>query len=331
MSNLKVNTINDASGGSNAVLYGVAAPANSMGFRNRLINGMPVVWQRGTTLNAMTPSLGVPAYTADRWFVAQLTSQSATDVTQQTGGATKYSIRVQKRSGSSGASTNLLGQVIEDLNCLDLPGSALTLSFTAKAGANYSATSNNLSVSIYTCTTANQSASSFVNGTAAGQATLYSGNVVLTTTNQRFTITTSAVASNATNVCLVFGEASSSSAAGANDWFELSDVQLEAGSVASPFERRDYGRELMMCQRYFESVRGSVRADPSGGYLGAHCCFKVTKRATPTMVFVSNGTTASIGAFESFYSADTEGVAAQWNAGGANYNYNFVVTAASEL
>jgi len=32
MSNLKVNSINDASGGSNAVLYGVAAPTNSMGF-----------------------------------------------------------------------------------------------------------------------------------------------------------------------------------------------------------------------------------------------------------------------------------------------------------
>ncbi len=30
MSNLKVNTINDASGGSNAVLYGVASPPNSM-------------------------------------------------------------------------------------------------------------------------------------------------------------------------------------------------------------------------------------------------------------------------------------------------------------
>jgi multidrug efflux pump subunit AcrA (membrane-fusion protein) len=242
------------------------ASNEGFGFRNRIINGMPVVWQRGTTLNAMTPSLGVPAYTADRWFVAQLTSQSATDVTQQTGGATKYSIRVQKRAGSGGASNNLIGQVIEDLNCLDLPGSPVTLSFTAKAGANYSATSNNMTVSIYTCTTANQSASSFVNGTAAGQATLYSGNVVLTTTNQRFTITTSAVASNATNVCLVFGEVSSASASGANDWFELSDVQLEAGSVASPFERRDYGRELIMCQRYYANLIPD--ANPSPAYFG---------------------------------------------------------------
>jgi hypothetical protein len=32
--------------------------------------------------------------------------------------------------------------------------------------------------------------------------------------------------------------------------FYITGVQLEAGSVASPFERRDYGRELLMCYRY---------------------------------------------------------------------------------
>ena len=258
MSTLNVSNL---AGPSNT---GTAATLSSInggpiaGSRNRLINGDMRIWQRGTTLNGMTPTLGVTAYTADRWFVSQLISQSSTDVSQQTGGATRFSVRVQKRAGSTGASANQLGQVVENLNCLDLPGKQLTLTFTAKAGANYSAAGGALSVLIYTCTTADQSSTFFVNGIAAGQATLYSGSVTLTASNQTFSITTSAVAANATNICVLFTENSSASAAGANDWFEISDVQIEAGTVATPFERRNYGAELALCQRYFVKYLGTA-------------------------------------------------------------------------
>jgi hypothetical protein len=34
------------------------------------------------------------------------------------------------------------------------------------------------------------------------------------------------------------------------DYITITGVQLEAGSVATPFEQIDYGRELMLCQRY---------------------------------------------------------------------------------
>lgn len=34
----------------------------------------------------------------------------------------------------------------------------------------------------------------------------------------------------------------------------LSLVQFEPGTESSPFERRDYGRELMMCQRYYAKM-----------------------------------------------------------------------------
>jgi hypothetical protein len=71
----------------------------------------------------------------------------------------------------------------------------------------------------------------------------------------------------------------------------LSLVQLEAGSVATPFERRDYGRELMMCQRYYckQSVFIGNTYAANGGNVSAstYVGFKVTMRASPTITFVN--------------------------------------------
>jgi hypothetical protein len=66
----------------------------------------------------------------------------------------------------------------------------------------------------------------------------------------------------------------------------VSKVQLEEGSIATPFENRHYGQELSLCQRYYEYMTSIVL----GGYgLAAQAMtlppvvFKVEKRATPTV------------------------------------------------
>jgi hypothetical protein len=72
-------------------------------------------------------------------------------------------------------------------------------------------------------------------------------------------------------------------------------AQLEPGPVATPFERRSYGQELALCQRYYYWNGGTNdaglfnvnRDNVAGSYR-----YPVTMRATPTVVLY-NGTTAN--------------------------------------
>jgi hypothetical protein len=44
-----------------------------------------------------------------------------------------------------------------------------------------------------------------------------------------------------------------------NDYFAITGVQLEVGSVATPFEHRSYGEELALCQRYYQKYPGTIQ------------------------------------------------------------------------
>ena len=85
-------------------------------------------------------------------------------------------------------------------------------------------------------------------------------------------------------------------------WF-ISDVQLEEGIIATPYERRTYALELALCQRYYEKsfdqgtapaqntgvLGGAHYSEPTIGgstannYMTMHPRFKVTKRTQPTI------------------------------------------------
>jgi hypothetical protein len=83
--------------------------------------------------------------------------------------------------------------------------------------------------------------------------------------------------------------------------FYITGVQLEAGSVASPFERRDYGRELIMCQRYFANNGGTgypvylYGSASNGNTFGASAALPVEMRVAPTITNITNSS-ANMGA-----------------------------------
>jgi hypothetical protein len=69
-------------------------------------------------------------------------------------------------------------------------------------------------------------------------------------------------------------------------WY-ITGVQLEVGSVATPFERRPFGTELALCQRYFQTATtGFVGAWDSATQTQISGRFPVTMRASPTATLV---------------------------------------------
>ena len=68
--------------------------------------------------------------------------------------------------------------------------------------------------------------------------------------------------------------------------FEFTGVQLEVGPVATPFEHRSFGDELIRCKRYFEIIKPGYfnlgRFDNSNGQGFNFIQFQVTKRNPPT-------------------------------------------------
>jgi len=73
----------------------------------------------------------------------------------------------------------------------------------------------------------------------------------------------------------------------ANEWY-LTGVQLEVGTVATPFEHRSFGEELALCQRYYErweradSLQVGMGHTYSTGASYGVIAYTVTKRAAPS-------------------------------------------------
>ena len=90
--------------------------------------------------------------------------------------------------------------------------------------------------------------------------------------------------------------------------FYITGVQLEAGTVATPFERRSYGQELALCQRYFQPIGTgfSGRCSSSSG-VEFSVGYRVPMRANATVSLA--GFSGAANQFDCFGTAGTQTIA----------------------
>jgi hypothetical protein len=115
-------------------------------------------------------------------------------------------------------------------------------------------------------------------------------------------------------------------------WF-ITGVQLEVGSVATPFERRPYGTELALCQRYFYILcNGTAQTIPTGSYYNSTLIavavqLPVEMRTAPSIYQVSgtdyfiiyaNNTSDTFNAFTGLVRASSRCVAIDADGGGVS-------------
>ena len=258
---------------------------------NPVLNSAMQIWQRGTSF-----TVSGFMYVADRWQAYRavagytVTRQVTNDTTNLPN--IQYALRGQRDSGNTSTSEIYLAQSFESVNSIPYAGKPVTLSFYARAGANWSPTSGNLRVRLFTGTGTDQNV---LSSGFTGSASPIDNNVPLTTTWQRFTYT-GTLASTTTEIG-VYANAIPVGTAGANDWFEITGVQIDVGSVALPF--RTYAGtiqgELAACQRYYQRFDAST-AEPlsaNGGSLTTtisqvEVVFPVQLRIAPSSLDSSN-------------------------------------------
>jgi hypothetical protein len=279
---------------------------NSLGFRNRIINGDMRIDQRNAGASITLPD-STTTYTLDRWFAFENGSmvfsiqRSSTAPTSFTN-----SILITTTTGAvAGASErSQLCSRIEGFNVADLTwGTAnaktVTLSFWIRSSltGQFGGSLQNVnadrsypfSFTISAANTFEYKTITITGDTTGTWATDNSTGIQLNfDLGMGSSLLGTAGAWAAADYRGATGDTKLSGTTGATMY--ITGVQLEVGSVATPFERRDYGRELAMCQRYFV-LCASATNEPLGlvslnttTSVGFSFFAPVTMRAAPTIL-----------------------------------------------
>ena len=223
--------------------------------RNKFINGSFAIWQRGTS----STSTG---YLADRWYFG-LSGGSATCSRQEHSGSqanfsgSQYYLRLAVTSSSDYIG---IRQRIEDVRTL--PEGQITVSFWARGHVN-----GNLAVWM----TQNFGSGGSTDVDIAQQVTPYLQN---DSTFRYYSLTFTVPSISGKTIGagsyfqISFGQGTNTSSSA---WtLDISNIQVEVGSVATPFEHRSYGEELARCQRYCYRLGGLGKQyqDVGTGFIG---------------------------------------------------------------
>ena len=288
--------------------------------KNKIINGDFGVWQRGTSFS--NPTTG--AFAADRWSVVYDGTGATRTISQQTftpgtapvaGYEGRFFYRFAQSVAGTGGSYNLFQNRMEDVRTF--AGQTVTVSFWGKAAASTSLVRLNWEQEFGTG-----------GSPSAGVSTdIASTNFTLTTSWQRFTVTTT--------VPSISGKTIGTTTPGflglrfwipVNSTFTLDiwGVQVEESPVVTAFQTATgtLQGELAACQRYFEK---SYSPDTALGtvdevfstwtsangvdttLVNGTAYFKVTKRIQPTITIynTSSGTTGSFLATSTSYTVSS--------------------------
>jgi hypothetical protein len=225
----------------------VADSSTSTGLRyqsayngNAIINGGMDIWQRGTTFANPT----VANYTADRFMINRTGDAAGATVSRSTSvpAGFQYAMQLQRTAGNTSTAAPNLYYGLESSDSYRFAGQTATLSFYAKAGANYSGGVLGTSIASGTATDAKP---------YGGTTTVATTNFTLTTSYQRFSLT-GTFGSSITQAFINMNW-SPTGTAGADDSVYITGIQLELGSVATTFKRAGgtIQGELAACQRYY--------------------------------------------------------------------------------
>lgn len=229
--------------------------------RNALwMNGGLEVWQRGAGSSAsIAVGASTTAYTADRWYLATAANQASV-VSAQTGLTTPSQLcaRVLRNAAQTGTGAMYFAYPLDTDEILRLRGSKVSFTAAVRAGANWSPASGTLTVNLYvgTGSVGKRGGTPYTSETTVLTiaTNLTAGGAVTTITGS----SSAALPATATQAELQFTWTPVGTA-GATDYFEVDDVQIESQLSASTWTPQNYDRipfpiMLQGCKRHFQKT-----------------------------------------------------------------------------